>query len=78
MMKGNAVYAQSGGVTSVINASAYGVIKAAMKSDFIENIYGGYYGINGIIDEQLIDIQMDGWAIFPRGHQQVQCCQIWQ
>ncbi len=58
-MKGNAVYAQSGGVTSVINASAYGVIQAAMRSDFIENIYGGFNGINGILYEQLIDIQME-------------------
>ena len=59
MMKGNAIYAQSGGVTSVINASAYGVIKASMKADFIENIYGGYYGINGILEENLIDFQME-------------------
>lgn len=58
-MKGNAVYAQSGGVTSVINASAYGVIKAAQRCDYIENIYGGFNGINGILYEQLIDIQME-------------------
>ncbi len=58
-MKGNAVYAQSGGVTSVINASAYGLIKAAQRCDFIENIYGGFNGINGILYEQLIDIQME-------------------
>ncbi len=55
-IKGNAVYAQSGGVTSVINASAYGVIKAAMEADFIENIYAGLYGINGILEDKLIDI----------------------
>jgi len=58
-MKGNAVYAQSGGVTSVINASAYGVIKTAQRSEFIEKIYGGFNGINGILNEQLIDIQME-------------------
>ena len=57
--KGNAVYAQSGGVTSVINCSAYGVIKAAMKADFIENIYAGLYGINGIIEDKLIDISQE-------------------
>ena len=56
MLKGNAVYAQSGGVTSVINGSAYGVIAQAMKSDFIEKIYGGFQGINGILDEDLIDL----------------------
>jgi ATP-dependent phosphofructokinase / diphosphate-dependent phosphofructokinase len=58
-IKGNAVYAQSGGVTSVINASAYGVIKAAMESDFIENIYAGQFGINGILEDKLIDIQQE-------------------
>ena len=38
MAKANAVYAQSGGVTSVINGSAYGVIKAAQESDIIDNM----------------------------------------
>lgn len=58
-MKGNAVYAQSGGVTSVVNCSAYGVIKAAMKADFIEHIYAGLFGINGIIEDKLIDIAQE-------------------
>ncbi len=58
-VKANAVYAQSGGVTSVINASAYGVIKAAMKADFIENIYAGLFGINGILEDKLIDIAQE-------------------
>ena len=56
MAKKNAVYAQSGGVTSVINASAYGVIKAAQEADFIDEIYGGFDGINGVLDEKLIDL----------------------
>ena len=59
MIKGNAVYAQSGGVTSVINASAYGVIKGAQESPAIENIYGGLYGINGVLEENLVDIQRE-------------------
>lgn len=62
MLKGNAVYAQSGGVTSVINASAYGVITEAMKVDFIDKIYGGFQGINGILDESLVDIQEESPA----------------
>lgn len=57
MLKGNAVYAQSGGVTSVINGSAYGVITEAMKSGFIDKIYGAFQGINGILDENLVDLQ---------------------
>ena len=57
MLQGNAIYAQSGGVTSVINGSAYGVITEAMKADFIDKIYGGFQGINGILEENLIDLQ---------------------
>ncbi|MBF0236502.1 MAG: 6-phosphofructokinase [SAR324 cluster bacterium] len=56
MKKGNAVYAQSGGVTSVINASAFGVITEAMQSEWIETIYGGFQGINGILDESLVNL----------------------
>jgi 6-phosphofructokinase 1 len=56
MAKKNAVYAQSGGVTSVINASAFGVITAARESDFIAGIYAGFDGINGVLDEKLIDL----------------------
>jgi 6-phosphofructokinase 1 len=57
--KQNAVYAQSGGVTSVINASAYGCIKAALASGFIDRIFCGYDGINGVLDEKLIDIAQE-------------------
>ena len=56
MAKNNAVYAQSGGVTAVINASAYGVITAAMEADFIDEIFAGYDGINGVLEEKLIDL----------------------
>jgi 6-phosphofructokinase 1 len=56
MAKFNAVYAQSGGVTSVINASAYGLIKAARASGLVDSIYAGMDGINGVIDENLIDL----------------------
>lgn len=59
MAKANAVYAQSGGVTSVINGSAYGVIKAAQESGIIENVYGGLYGINGVLEENLVDIAQE-------------------
>jgi 6-phosphofructokinase len=60
-VRGNAVYAQSGGVTSVINASAYGVIKAAMEAQFIDDIYAGLYGINGVLDDKLIDISKESF-----------------
>ena len=59
MAKRNAVYAQSGGVTSVINASAYGLIKAAQQADFIDEVYAGLEGINGVLDENLIDLKQE-------------------
>ena len=52
----NAFYAQSGGVTAVINASACGVIQTARKhSDKIGKVYAGRNGIIGALTEDLID-----------------------
>ena len=56
MSKQNAFYAQSGGVTAVINASACGVIETARKhSDSIGTVYAGRNGILGALTEELID-----------------------
>ena len=54
-MKKNAFYAQSGGVTSVINASASAVISEAKKSAKIGKVYAGKNGILGALHEELID-----------------------
>jgi 6-phosphofructokinase 1 len=59
MTKRNAVYAQSGGVTSVINASAYGLIHAVRKSRAIDAVYAGLDGINGVLEENLIDLAQE-------------------
>jgi len=53
---GNLLVAQSGGPTSVINASVAGVIQEAGKHGMIEEIYGGLNGILGILNEDLIDL----------------------
>jgi len=53
---GNLLVAQSGGPTSVINASVAGVITEAGKHEFIEELYGGLNGILGILNEDLIDL----------------------
>ena len=53
---GNLLVAQSGGPTSVINASLAGVIQEAGRHECIEEIYGGANGILGILNEELIDI----------------------
>ena len=52
----NAVYAQSGGVTAVINASAYGTIVAAFGSRDIARVFAGVNGIKGILNEELFDL----------------------
>ena len=59
-MKKNAFYAQSGGVTAVINASACGVIEACRKhSDKIGVLYAGLNGIIGALEENLIDTSLE-------------------
>jgi 6-phosphofructokinase 1 len=59
----NAFYAQSGGVTSVINASACGVIETARKhKDKIGNVLAGKNGIIGALTEELIDTNQESDA----------------
>ena len=55
----NAIYAQSGGVTSVINATAGGVIEAARKSKRINKLYAGKNGIRGLLREDIIDTSIE-------------------
>jgi 6-phosphofructokinase 1 len=56
----NAFYAQSGGVTSVINASACGVIETARRhADRIGTVYAGRNGILGALAEELIDTSLE-------------------
>ena len=61
--KKNAFYAQSGGVTSVINASACGVIESARKNKkFIHKLYAGKNGILGALNQELIDTSFESKA----------------
>ncbi len=60
MSKKNAFYAQSGGVTAVINASACGVIETARKHpDQIGKLFAGRNGIIGALTEELIDTSQE-------------------
>ena len=56
MLKGAAVIGQSGGPSSVINASAYGAIKTALESDVITNVYAMQNGIVGLLNDNLFDL----------------------
>jgi 6-phosphofructokinase 1 len=63
MAKANLFYAQSGGVTSVINASACGVIETARQhKDRIGKVYAGRNGIIGALREELIDTSKESAA----------------
>jgi len=56
MLKGNAIIGQSGGPTSVINSSLAGVIDGAVNTPAIESVFGMNYGIEGFMQEMLIDL----------------------
>ena len=63
MNKRNAFYAQSGGVTAVINATAAGVIQTARKHrDRIGKVLAGRNGIIGALTEDLIDTSRESAA----------------
>ena len=60
MLKGNAIIGQSGGPTSVINASLAGAIEAAAKFECIEHFLGMRYGVEGFMQENIIDLGAQG------------------
>jgi len=63
MARKNAFYAQSGGVTAVINASACGVLETArQRPDEIGKVYAGRNGIIGALTEDLIDTSIESEA----------------
>lgn len=52
----NCLVAQSGGPTSVINATVAGVVKANQLNPYYEHVYGGLNGIEGILQERFVDL----------------------
>ncbi len=56
VLKGACMFGQSGGPTSVINASAAGVFTQALKEDAITKVYGAAHGIRGVLEENFYDI----------------------
>lgn len=52
----NCIIAQSGGPTSVINSSVYGVVKENFSLKIYDNVYGGLNGIEGILDRRIINL----------------------
>ena len=54
----NLLVAQSGGPTSAINATLAGVIENALSSPSVDKIYGSVNGIQGVLNENLIDLKI--------------------
>lgn len=71
LTKGNAVVAQSGGPTAVINQSLVGVVEGLRGNSAITTIYGARHGVKGMVEEQFIDLtntpqaQLDAVAQTP-------------
>lgn len=55
-IKGKAVIAQGGGPTAVINQSLVGAVLQAREYSHITNIYGACHGVQGIVDENFLDL----------------------
>jgi 6-phosphofructokinase 1 len=53
------LYFQSGGPTPVINTSLYGVIKEAKRHQEIDGIYGSLFGIEGVINDNIVDLRQE-------------------
>jgi 6-phosphofructokinase len=70
-LTGNLLIAHGGGPTPVINASLRGVIEAAKRHPEILNIYGARFGVEGLLNEELIDLgqesqqKVDGLSYTP-------------
>ena len=58
---GSLIIGQSGGPSSVINCSAYGVIKAGLENPNITTVYGAYHGIKGVLNFTSVPMN------FPQG-----------
>ena len=55
-LAGNCLIAQSGGPTAVVNASVAGIVTEALNHGCIEEVYGALNGVQGLLNEDLIDL----------------------
>jgi 6-phosphofructokinase 1 len=65
-LRGNLVVGQSGGPTAVINSSLAGVIEEARRHSEIKEVYGMLNGIEGILNEKMIDLRMEAKSTVER------------
>ena len=67
-LKGACIIGQSGGPTSVINASARGVIETALKNENITQVLAAENGIKGILEDRLFDCGLEDPKEIGRAH----------
>ena len=63
MLKGNLIIGQSGGPTTVINASLVGVVQEARKYNSITGVFGMRWGIEGFMNDDLVDLSREDPAV---------------
>ncbi|MFN8455193.1 MAG: 6-phosphofructokinase [Anaerolineae bacterium] len=61
-LKGNMVIGQSGGPTAVINSSVWGAVQEAMRHEAVDGIYGMLHGIQGFLQEDMLDLRQESPA----------------
>jgi len=62
----NVIIGQSGGATAVINASLVGAVETALQDVRIDGIYGMRYGIEGLLQEQIVDLRQEQQSIWSQ------------
>jgi ATP-dependent phosphofructokinase / diphosphate-dependent phosphofructokinase len=63
---GNLIIGQSGGATAVINASLVGAFEEAVQDERIGGIYGMRYGIQGLLEEDMLDLRQQPSGVWPQ------------
>jgi 6-phosphofructokinase 1 len=63
MLHGNAIIGQSGGPTSVINASLCGIVQECLKQKAIGKTLGMHYGVEGLMRGEVIDLGRENPAV---------------
>ncbi len=63
-IKGNALIIQSGGPTAVINQSLAGIMTACRDFPQIENVYGAYHGLHGLLHENFLNLSSEKHSIW--------------
>jgi 6-phosphofructokinase 1 len=62
MLKGKLLVGQSGGPTQVINSSLVGVVMEALQNEQVTGVYGSLRGIEGVLNDRLIDLARESEA----------------